>query len=127
MAEKLTKFERELIEAVKEMKSGTSVPMPVSVSDRRRGRPPQEVTKVAVKLRLDRDLVEELRDTGPGWQTRANAALRREFLKPPQTATIYIIESARTVTPSANPYSLSMRGMSSSKVYPFNLPSGISL
>lgn len=33
-------------------------------------------TKQAVSLRLDIDLVERLRATGAGWQSRANAALR---------------------------------------------------
>lgn len=127
MAEKLTKFERELIEAVNEMKTGTSVPMPASVSDRRRGRPPQEVTKVAVKLRLDRDLVEELRDTGPGWQTRANAALRREFLKQPRTTAVAIIDSAWTLGLGPNMHVLPVSGVANSIGYPFNLQSGISL
>lgn len=44
---------------------------------RRRGRPPAERPKVAVKLRLDPDVVERLKQDGPGWQTRANAALRK--------------------------------------------------
>ena len=40
------------------------------------GRPPLANPKVAVKLRLDEDIVEKLRATGKGWQTRVNAALR---------------------------------------------------
>lgn len=43
----------------------------------RRGRPPAENPKVAVSMRLDADLVEALRAGGKGWQTRANAALRK--------------------------------------------------
>ena len=43
----------------------------------RRGRPPLEAPKKAVKLRLDADLVAHFRETGPGWQTRINATLRR--------------------------------------------------
>ncbi|PIQ36215.1 MAG: hypothetical protein COW59_13595 [Lysobacterales bacterium CG17_big_fil_post_rev_8_21_14_2_50_64_11] len=43
---------------------------------RGRGRPKSEVTKVAVKLRLDPDLLAALRATGAGWQTRVNDALR---------------------------------------------------
>jgi uncharacterized protein (DUF4415 family) len=42
----------------------------------KRGRPPQAVTKVAVKLRLDRDIVAAFKVEGPGWQTRINHALR---------------------------------------------------
>jgi uncharacterized protein (DUF4415 family) len=44
----------------------------------RRGRPPQgKGPKVAVKLRLDADVVNQYRAGGPGWQTRINAALRQ--------------------------------------------------
>ena len=52
------------------------VPELVSYSLRRRGagvKPP----KVQVTMRLDRDVVDGLRATGPGWQVRANQALRR--------------------------------------------------
>ena len=35
--------------------------------------------KVAVKLRLDPDLLAVLKATGPGWQTRANRILRDRF------------------------------------------------
>jgi uncharacterized protein (DUF4415 family) len=41
----------------------------------RRGRPKLETPKVEVKIRLDADTVEHLRGSGPGWQTRVNAAL----------------------------------------------------
>lgn len=40
------------------------------------GRPRSEQPKVPVKFRLDNDVVEALRATGPGWQTRVN-----DFLK----------------------------------------------
>jgi uncharacterized protein (DUF4415 family) len=43
----------------------------------RRGRPPLENPKQAVKLRLDADVVSRLRAGGKGWQTRANAILRK--------------------------------------------------
>jgi uncharacterized protein (DUF4415 family) len=42
----------------------------------RRGRPKAATTKVAVKLRLDADLLTALRATGDGWQTRINDTLR---------------------------------------------------
>ena len=45
----------------------------------RRGRPKADVTKVAVKLRLDQDVLDVLRATGDGWQTRANRILRERF------------------------------------------------
>jgi uncharacterized protein (DUF4415 family) len=43
----------------------------------RRGRPPSEHPKEAIKLRIDPDVLEHFRATGPGWQTRINDALRR--------------------------------------------------
>jgi uncharacterized protein (DUF4415 family) len=41
----------------------------------RRGRPKLEAPKVEVKIRLDANIVEHLRGSGPGWQTRVNALL----------------------------------------------------
>lgn len=41
----------------------------------RRGRPKLDTPKVEVKIRLDAKTVDHLRGTGPGWQTRVNAAL----------------------------------------------------
>ncbi|PTE20705.1 hypothetical protein C5F48_16165 [Cereibacter changlensis JA139] len=40
------------------------------------GRPPSDNAKVAVSLRLDQDVIEKFRATGPGWQSRVNRALR---------------------------------------------------
>lgn len=45
-------------------------------SVRGRGRPAGSGTKVATSLRLDRDLLQAFKDTGDGWQTRLNDALR---------------------------------------------------
>jgi uncharacterized protein (DUF4415 family) len=42
----------------------------------RRGRPVAERRKAQVSLRLDPDVIEAFRDTGPGWQTRMNQALK---------------------------------------------------
>jgi uncharacterized protein (DUF4415 family) len=42
----------------------------------RRGRPPAETTKKQVTLRLDQDVVDHFKASGPGWQTRINDALR---------------------------------------------------
>jgi uncharacterized protein (DUF4415 family) len=41
----------------------------------RRGRPKSASPKIEVKIRLDASTVEKLRGSGPGWQTRVNAAL----------------------------------------------------
>lgn len=43
---------------------------------RGRGRPAGSGSKVATSLRLDRDIVDAFRNTGEGWQTRMNDALR---------------------------------------------------
>jgi uncharacterized protein (DUF4415 family) len=59
-------FERAVFEI-----NGVEVPKPA-----RRGRPRVERPKIAVKLRLDPDVLDGFRATGPGWQTRINAALR---------------------------------------------------
>ena len=42
-----------------------------------RGRPKAAVTKTAVTLRLDPDVVASFRASGKGWQGRMNAALRK--------------------------------------------------
>ncbi|MFM2042797.1 MAG: hypothetical protein RLY86_1373 [Pseudomonadota bacterium] len=44
---------------------------------RKRGRPPAANAKVKVMLRIDPDVLAAYRDSGPGWQTRMNAALRK--------------------------------------------------
>jgi uncharacterized protein (DUF4415 family) len=43
----------------------------------RRGRPKSADPKLLVSLRLDREVVERLREKGPGWQTRVNDELRK--------------------------------------------------
>jgi uncharacterized protein (DUF4415 family) len=43
----------------------------------RAGRPPSANPKIALKLRIDPDIVEHFRATGPGWQTRINDTLRK--------------------------------------------------
>lgn len=43
----------------------------------KRGRPKAAVTKVSTTIRLDADVLEKFRATGPGWQGRINEALRK--------------------------------------------------
>jgi uncharacterized protein (DUF4415 family) len=43
----------------------------------RPGRPPSPDPKRQVTLRLDRAVLEAFRATGPGWQSRINAELRK--------------------------------------------------
>ena len=45
-----------------------------------RGRPKASTTKTHVNIRLDADVLNAFKTTGPGWQTRINQALR-EWLK----------------------------------------------
>jgi len=47
----------------------------------KRGRPvlPVDLRKQRINIMLDSDLLQKLRASGKGWQTRVNAALRREF------------------------------------------------
>jgi len=48
------------------------------LAESRRGRGPQkEPTKVAVSLRLTREVVERFKAGGPGWQTRMDQALKK--------------------------------------------------
>jgi uncharacterized protein (DUF4415 family) len=44
---------------------------------RRPGRPRSAAPKIEVKIRLDAQVVEHLRETGKGWQTRVNAELAK--------------------------------------------------
>jgi uncharacterized protein (DUF4415 family) len=55
------------------------IPQLAHLSKRRPGeRGPQKApTKKQVTLRLDKDVVERFRATGPGWQVRINDALRK--------------------------------------------------
>lgn len=41
-----------------------------------RGRPPLDVKRPMLSMRVDPDVLEKLRASGPGWQTRLNATLR---------------------------------------------------
>lgn len=51
----------------------------VAAFRRRRGRPAGQ-SKELVSLRLDHDVLDRLRAEGPGWQSRANALLRKAVL-----------------------------------------------
>ncbi|MGA3113710.1 MAG: BrnA antitoxin family protein [Syntrophobacteraceae bacterium] len=44
------------------------------------GRPKAAMSKIHVNIRLDADILEALRATGPGWQARINKVLR-DWLK----------------------------------------------
>jgi len=44
---------------------------------RKGGRPKSENPKRSVNIRLDADLLDHLRASGPGWQSRVNETLRK--------------------------------------------------
>ena len=50
--------------------------LPAPLQAKLRGRPKAATTKEPVKIRLDADVVQALRATGDGWQTRSNDTLR---------------------------------------------------
>jgi uncharacterized protein (DUF4415 family) len=55
---------------------------PEQITARKRGRPAgsvAELTKETVNLRLDPDVIEALRASGRGWQTRVNDLLRADI------------------------------------------------
>ena len=60
-----------------EVRHGDKVLKPASGTLTRRGRPRSETPKQLISLRLDQDIVESFRATGPGWQRRINDALRK--------------------------------------------------
>jgi uncharacterized protein (DUF4415 family) len=67
----------------------------------RRGRPPTGNPKLALKLRIDSDVVEHFRATGPGWQTRINDALRRAAKLPASRSIRGVRAAERTAHKSA--------------------------
>jgi uncharacterized protein (DUF4415 family) len=62
------------------MKKTTALPASLQAKLNPRGRPVAETTKERITIRLSPDVVEKFRATGPGWQTRVDAALT-EWLK----------------------------------------------
>ena len=55
------------------------------IAKRKAGRPKAAVTKQTIAIRLDPDVLEAFKATGPGWQTRMNEALR-EWIERPRAA-----------------------------------------
>jgi len=60
-----------------EIAVGDTVVRPASGTVSRRGRPRLENPKRLVTLRLDGDVLDRLREGGPGWQSRVNEILRK--------------------------------------------------
>jgi len=77
----LTEFERDLLESVRQAKTGefAAVHTPAQITARKRGRPVGAVAttrKVSTTIRLGEDVLTYLRATGRGWQTRIDALIR---------------------------------------------------
>lgn len=53
----------------------------LSAFKRSPGRPKADRTKTMVSLRLDPEVLDHYRATGPGWQSRINAVLLKEVRK----------------------------------------------
>jgi uncharacterized protein (DUF4415 family) len=51
----------------------------VALLKRGPGRPKADQPKRQITLRLDADVIEAMRASGPGWQVRANEALKNRF------------------------------------------------
>lgn len=73
-----------LRESLAELKAGkfAAVHTPEQIAARKPGRPMGSVkadAKVATNIRFDRDVIEALKASGPGWQTRANDLLREDI------------------------------------------------
>lgn len=51
---------------------------------RRVGRPVAAVRKVSTTIRFDADVLEAMKATGPGWQTRVNDAMRALLFQSPK-------------------------------------------
>jgi uncharacterized protein (DUF4415 family) len=64
------------------MVDGKAVPFAEFAAEakKRMGRPPLEVTRPTLNMRVDPDVLAALKASGKGWQTRLNALLRREVL-----------------------------------------------
>ena len=77
----LSKFERDLLESVRQAVNGehARVSTPDAIIARRRGRPVGSLAdsrKVKTTIRFDPDVLADLKSTGRGWQTRVNDAMR---------------------------------------------------
>lgn len=57
------------------MKKVSALPASLQAKLKPRGRPVAETTKERITIRLSPDVVDKFRATGPGWQTRVDAAL----------------------------------------------------
>lgn len=81
----MAEFEAALLRSVDQAQRGdyAAVHTPEQIAARKPGRPAGSIkadAKVSTTIRFDADVLEALRASGPGWQTRANDALRKVFV-----------------------------------------------
>lgn len=60
-----------------EFRRGEELVRPASGTLTKRGRPKLANPKRQVSIRLDADVIERLRESGPGWQGRVNEILKK--------------------------------------------------
>lgn len=62
---------------LRKMRPASEVVPQIVEAARKAGRPPMEQTKVPVSIRLDANVLDAFKATGPGWQGRINATLAK--------------------------------------------------
>ncbi|SFQ04115.1 BrnA antitoxin of type II toxin-antitoxin system [Variovorax sp. PDC80] len=82
----MEQFEKDLLQSISEMKRGefAAVHTPEQIEARKRGRPVGSVKaapKVSTTIRFDPDVLEALKATGAGWQTRVNDTMRSVVMR----------------------------------------------
>lgn len=98
----IEQFGADVLKSILQMKQrkAAAVHTPAEIHARR-GRPKGSVmakTKVPVKLRLDPDVLQAMRASGPGWQTRANELLREHFVTTAPSSSTFVQGSYSTGT-----------------------------
>jgi uncharacterized protein (DUF4415 family) len=75
-APELTDEEIKKLRPAREWFAERGIPMPKPI-----GRPKAEAVKRSVTIRMDEDVVDYFKASGPGWQTRMHEVLAREARK----------------------------------------------
>lgn len=66
---------------IADMVPSSGLPKTLQAKLKKLGRPTLENKKQAVSIRLDPDVLDAIRATGDGWQSRVNDALRTKFVR----------------------------------------------
>ncbi len=80
----IAQFDAALLRSIDQAQRGehAAVHTPEQIAARKRGRPAGSIepdSKVSTTIRFDADVLAALKASGPGWQTRANDALRADI------------------------------------------------